>query len=158
MNRKDQFLIEKAYVQIYENKSVLISRRSKEERQQNYLISIIRQIQEYIKNGNRGDLDLSHTPITSLPNELKLINGNLILTDTKIKSLPRGLIVNGHLVLEGSLIKDLPEDLTVTKDLYLYDTPLGRKYDEENLFELEEMLPNVNRVITHYVDLVDIYQ
>ena len=64
MKTKDQLLLEQAYQRIYENESVLIPRRSAEERQKNYKIASNKQIQEYIKNGSKGDLDLSGTPLS----------------------------------------------------------------------------------------------
>ena len=64
MKTKDQLLLEAAYQRIYENESVLIPRRSAEERQKNYKIASNKQIQEYIKNGSKGDLDLSGTPLS----------------------------------------------------------------------------------------------
>ena len=53
--------------------NILTQRRSKENRQKNYLIATYKKIQEYIKNGSNGDLDLSDTPIEVLPNNLKYV-------------------------------------------------------------------------------------
>ena len=83
MKTKDQLLLEQAYQRIYENESLLIPRRSKEEREKNYKIALNKQIQEYIKNGSQGDLDLSGTPITSLPEGLT-VGGYLNLYGTPI--------------------------------------------------------------------------
>ena len=49
---------------------VLVTRRSPDERVKNFLIATNKQIQEYIKNGSKGNLNLENTPITSLPNDL----------------------------------------------------------------------------------------
>lgn len=65
-----------------ENK-ILVPRRSPEERQKNYSIAIQKQIQQYIKNGSQGNLDLENTPITSLPNNLK-VGGYLYLNNTPL--------------------------------------------------------------------------
>jgi hypothetical protein len=54
-----------------ENK-ILIPRRSPEERQKNYVIATQKKIHQYIKDGSEGDLNLAITPITSLPNGLKV--------------------------------------------------------------------------------------
>ncbi len=54
-----------------ENK-ILVPRRSPEERQKNYLIATQKKIQQYIKDGGKGDLYLSNTPIQSLPDGLKV--------------------------------------------------------------------------------------
>jgi hypothetical protein len=45
----------------------------------------------------RGDLDLDHTPIESLPAGLK-VGRDLILSSTKIKSLPPDLKVGGKIL------------------------------------------------------------
>ena len=83
MKTKDQLLLEQAYQRIYENESVLIPRRSAEERQKNYKIASNKQIQEYIKNGSKGNLDLNNTPITSLPKGLT-VGGGLYLSGTPL--------------------------------------------------------------------------
>ena len=57
------------FIDILENK-ILVPRRSPEERQKNYFIALQKKIQQYIKDGGKGDLDLSNTPITSLPDNL----------------------------------------------------------------------------------------
>ena len=54
---------------ILENK-ILVPRRSPDERQNNFLIATQKKIQQYIKDGSEGDLDLRDTPITSLPDNL----------------------------------------------------------------------------------------
>ena len=63
-------------------------------------------------DANGGSLDLSDTPITSLPDGLT-VGGSLVLGGTPIKSLPEGLTVGGALYLSGTPIKSLPEGLTV---------------------------------------------
>ena len=78
---------------------ILVPRRSKEERQENYQIAIQKKIQQYINGGSKGDLDLRNTPITSLPNNLK-----------------------------------------VGRDLYLTNTPISKKYTQE---EIRQMIPGV---------------
>jgi hypothetical protein len=113
------------YKQIKEESKVLVPRRTPEEREKNFLIASNKKIQEYIKNGARGDLDLSNAPITSLPNSLTRIRGSLILTESKITSLPNGLTVEGNLYLEGTPIAKLPNDLRVMEDLHLEDTQIN---------------------------------
>ena len=119
----DQLLIEQAYRKIYENKSVLISRRNREERKKNYQIVLQKKVQEYIKNGSVGDLDLSNTPITSLPEGLT-IGVNLCLINAPITNLPERLTVRGALDLTNTPITSLPEGLTVGGALYLKNTPI----------------------------------
>lgn len=100
------------------DESLLVPRRSKEERQKNYKIILYKKIQEYIKNGSQGDLNLAETPITSLPEGLKVGKG-LFLDKTPITSLPNGLEVGEHLSLRSTAITSLPEGLKVGGGLYL---------------------------------------
>jgi hypothetical protein len=83
-----------------------------------------KQIQDYIKNGSKGDLYLYRAPIKALPNNLKVIGGNLGITDSQIKTLPTGLRVNGRCDLDQSSIEVLPEGLYVEEDLNIQDTPI----------------------------------
>ena len=146
-----------------EEESVLIPRRSKEERQKNYIRVTQRKIQQYIKKGSVGDLDLSdtpitylpdnltvggglylyNTPITSLPDNLK-VGGSLNLYDTKITSLPDNLAVGGNLGLSSTQITSLPDNLTVGGSLYLCNTPILKKY---SIQQLKNMLPGVKGII-----------
>ena len=70
-----------------EENKILVPRRSAEERQKNYIIATQKKIQQYIKDGSKGNLDLYGTPITQLPNNLK-VGGNLDLYRTPITQLP----------------------------------------------------------------------
>jgi hypothetical protein len=65
-----------------------------------------------------GTLDLSFTRITSLPQDLK-VGHNLWLSGTPITSLPRGLIVGGTINLTSTPITSLPQGLVVGGDLLL---------------------------------------
>jgi hypothetical protein len=123
---------------ILENK-ILIPRRSAEERTQNHMVAIQKQIQQYIKDGSQGDLDLSGTPIESLPAGLQVV-GNLYLSDSKIQSLPAGLRVGGYLYLSGTSIKSLPQGLRVGGGLDLSGTPIARKYSSR---QIKDMVPGV---------------
>jgi hypothetical protein len=101
-------------------------------------------IRDYIRNGSRGNLDLSHinekvklpdnftvrgdldlynTQITSFPNNLR-VGGYLDLYNTQITSLPDNLKVRGYLNLHNTPITSLPNNLRVGGDLYLYYTPI----------------------------------
>ena len=106
-----------------DSESILIPRRSPEERKRNFLIATNKKIREYIRNGSIWDLDLQGTPITSLPEGLT-VGGNLYLAGTPITSLPEGLIVGGGLYLGGTPITSLPEGLTVNGSLSLYGTSI----------------------------------
>ena len=70
-----------------------------------------------------GDLDLSNTPITSLPEGLTC-GGSLYLRGTPITSLPEGLTCGGYLDLSNTPITSLPEGLTCGGDLDLSNTPI----------------------------------
>ena len=68
----------------------------------------------------KGYLDLSNTPIQSLPNDLK-VGRSLWLTNTPIQSLPNDLKVGGNLNLSN--------------------TPLSKKYTTEE--QLKAKYPNI---------------
>ena len=104
---------------IKENNKILVPRRSPEERQKNYNVVIQKKIKKYMDYGRKGDLDLSETPITSLPNDLK-VGGDLSLFNTKITSLPNDLQVGG--------------------DLNLHYTPISKKYTKE---QIKQIYPGV---------------
>ena len=144
---------------ILKETQILVPRRSPEERQKNYLIATQKKIQQYIKDGSKGDLDLRNTPIQSLPNGLTVgghlnlmgapiqslpdglkVKGHLTLYKSQIQSLPDGLKVGGYLNLTDSQIQSLPNDLKVGDDLWLKNTPLSEKFTEE---EIKAMVPGV---------------
>jgi len=107
------------------NENHLISRRNKEERLRYYKAATYKKIKQYIKNGCKDNLNLSHTPIDRLPDELKHVGGSLFLSNTQIKSLPKGLKhVSGSLYLSYTEIKSLPDGLTVGGNLVLNNTPI----------------------------------
>ena len=122
-----------------ENNKILIPRRSPEERQKNYSIATQKKIQQYIKDGSKGDLDLRNTLITSLPSGLN-VGGGLDLNGTSLTSLPSGLNVGGYLDLNNTKITSLPSDLKVGGGLYLGSTPLSKKYNRE---EIKQIVPGV---------------
>jgi hypothetical protein len=138
----EALLIYERYKSLYENASILVPRRTPEERKKNHLISIQKTIQEYMKNGSKGDLNLQDTPITSLPEGLK-VGGDLDLSNTPITSLPEGLKVGGCLYLNNTPITSLPEGFIVGGNLHLNNTPIRKKYTRE---QLTEMLPNVRYI------------
>ena len=70
-----------------------------------------------------GDLDLSGTPITSLPEGLT-VGGWLDISRTPITSLPKGLTVAGNLYLAGTPITSLPDRITVGGWLDLRETQI----------------------------------
>jgi hypothetical protein len=104
---------------------ILIPRRTPEERRKNFIKATQQKIQQYIKNGSKGDLDLYNTPITSLPDNLKQVGGDLDLYNTSITSLPDNLTrVGGWLDLSNTPITKLPDNLTVDGWLDLSSTSI----------------------------------
>ncbi|CAB4138631.1 hypothetical protein UFOVP331_191 [uncultured Caudovirales phage] len=82
-------------------------------------------IQQYIKNGMKGNLNLRYISITSLPDDLTRVGGFLDLSGTKITSLPSNLTkVKGDLSLYSTPITSLPKNLTVGGFLDLYGAPI----------------------------------
>ena len=71
-----------------------------------------------------GYLDLSNTPITSLPNNIE-VDSSLWLRSTPIKSLPDNLKVDKDLGIQFTEIKTLPDSLFVKNKIYIYFTPLN---------------------------------
>jgi hypothetical protein len=121
------------FTAILEQHGILTTRRTPEERAKNHIIAIQRQIQQYIKDGYKGDLDLNRLPITTLPNNLKNVGNNLTLAYTPIASLPDNLNVGGNLYLYGTPITSLLGNLKVGGNLYLYDTPITSLPDNLNV-------------------------
>ena len=79
-----------------------------------------------------GDLDLAGSSIESLGN-LESVDGDLDLYISKIKSLGNLESVGGWLNLAGSSIKSLGNLESVGGNLYLYKTPMSKKYTEEEI-------------------------
>ena len=109
------------------------------ERAKNYQIAIQKKVQQYMKDGGKGDLYLRDTPITSLPSGLS-VGSNLDLEGSEITSLPSGLTVGGYLNLNETSIKSLPSDLNVGGDLHLSGTPLSESHTEE---QIKQMAPGI---------------
>ena len=148
--------------------NIFIPRGSKEEKDKVLIRKEYDKVQEYIRNGSEGGLDLRGSPIRFLPKNLTRVGGNLNLFYSQIEKLPDNLIVNGKLDLEfcknieslpnglkvkGSLdirktnITFLPSDLEVGGILLLYRTPMADMYTEE---QIRKMVPNVKGYIHLY--------
>jgi hypothetical protein len=139
-----------------ESNKILIPRRY-EGRKEKLINLTNKKIQQYIKDGSKGDLHLVKTPITSLPNNLVKVGGYLslsntkitslpddlqiggsfLLFNTKITSLPNNLKVVGKLDLSSSKIDSIPNNLQIDGTISLYDTPLAKKY---NSIEIRKMI------------------
>ena len=79
---------------------------------------------------NGGDLYLSGTQITALPDNLT-VGGDLYLSGTQIAALPDNLTVGGWLDLSGTQITALPDNLTVGGGLYLSGTQITAQEREK---------------------------
>ena len=85
----------------------------------------------------KGNLDLSYSKITSLPDGLK-VGGYLNLRFLDIEILPEGLKVGGDLSLRGCKhLRSLPKGLIVKGYLFLNNSSL-KKYTDEQLREMIE--------------------
>lgn len=73
-----------------------------------------------------GEIDLIGAPITILPDNLHVVESDLLLGGTLIKSLPDNLYVSGDLDLYKIEINSLPDNLMVRGHINLYGTPLSR--------------------------------
>ena len=120
-----------------ENRDLIVPYRL-EDRPERYKRIIYKKIQDYIKNGSKGDLNINDTPIDSLPSNLKTVGGSLYLYNTPISSLPPGLKVDGNLDLSNTQISSLPTDLTVGGYLDLSYTPISKKYTIKQIRKMIE--------------------
>jgi hypothetical protein len=72
------------------------------------------------------------------------VGSDLVLNDTLIQSLPKGVRVGSYLILNNTPIESLPKDLSVGGPLYLTNTPIGKKYSVD---EIRKMVPKVQGII-----------
>ena len=128
---------------LFENSNKILVPRRLEKRKEDQKRITLQKIQQYIKNGSKSDLVLSNTPVTSLPDNLK-VGGSLYLGNTQITSLPDNLKVGTSLVLYNTPITSLPNNLKVGGYLYLRNTPISKKYSKE---EIKKMVPKVEGTI-----------
>ena len=85
----------------------------------------------------KGNLELSDSNITKLPNDL-YVEGFLDLTRCKeLTKLPYNLYVGSYLSLYGcKQIKDLPNNLHVGGDVLITGTQLADKYTDEEIYDI----------------------
>jgi len=144
--------------QVLKEEKILVPRHL-ENRDEEHKRIFYKKIQDYIKNGSRGDLDLFKAPITKLPdnfikvkgtlnlgvsrikslNNLKIIEKSLYLFDSQIQSLGNLQFVGENLYLLGTSFKSLGNLRFVGGDLYLQSTFFSKKYSKE---EISQMLKN----------------
>lgn len=69
-------------------------------------------IQEYIKNGSEGKLDLANTQLTKLPDNLTRVGGYLTIYNSSIEDLNNLEYIGISLYADDSKLKSLPPKLT----------------------------------------------
>jgi len=115
---------------LLEQEKILVPRRIRD-REKNLARATQQKIQQYIKDGSKGNLDLKGTPITSLPDNLKYVRGSLYLSYTGITSLPDNLKVEKDIFLQNTPITSLPNNLKhVTGTLNLIDSSIASLPDD----------------------------
>jgi len=104
-----------------------------------------------------GKLVLNNSNIKKLPNDL-YVDGSLFLWDCakltklpdklhvgknldlwgceQLTKLPDNLYVDESLIMIGTSIEEIPDNLYVSGDIYIYDTPLAKKYTDEEIYEI----------------------
>jgi len=97
----------------------------------------LQRIQEYIKNGSQGTLDLTETPLTKLPDNLTKVGGDLLTNDSNIEDL-NNLEYVGTLCLDGTNVDSLPEGLEIGGYIIVWNTPLKKRFSDKS--SLEEYL------------------
>ena len=103
-------------------------------------------IEEYIKNGSKGNLMIvANDDLRELPTNL-IVRGNLNLVLCKnLKSLPQGLNVEGTLEIYGSGVENIPTDIKVRKKFSAGGTPFSKKYTKK---EIKDMYPGIQGTMT----------
>ena len=100
--------------------NIFIPRGSKEEKDKVLIRKEYDKIQDYIKNGSEGNLVLTSSPIKVLPRNLTKVGGKLNLFYSQIEKLPENLRVNGTLDLDSCInLQELPNGLKVKNSLDL---------------------------------------
>jgi len=100
-------------------------------------------LQSLPKNLTRveGSLDLiGCTNLQSLPDNLLVVSTLVLRNCTNLQSLPNNLTVGFNLHLDYTSIETLPKDLKIYSDVYVYNTPLAKKYTAE---EIKQMCPGI---------------
>jgi hypothetical protein len=83
-----------------------------------------------------GVLDLDSSNIRKLPKYLYVTSYLSLNNCNQITELPDGLHVDQSLMIIGTSIEEIPDNLYVNGDIYIYDTPLAKKYTDEEIYEM----------------------
>ena len=85
---------------------------------------------------HNGDLNLISSTIKNLPNDL-YVGGSLGLIDcNQLKKLPNDLYVWNNLYLNGLDITEIPNNLYVGGYLFIFNTPIEKKYTDKEIYRL----------------------
>jgi len=103
---------------ILEEEKILVPRHL-ETRDEEYKRIFYKKIQDYIKGGSKGNLNLFQVPITKLPDNFVKVGGILNLSNSKIQSLSNLKVVEKSLNLWGTSIKSLGNIQKIGNILYL---------------------------------------
>jgi hypothetical protein len=76
------------------------------------------------------------------------VAGNLDLQHSKLTSLPDNLIVLGHLRLEYSKISKFPLNLNVGGWINLFETPLERNFHPEELISMLKINGGIGAILS----------
>ena len=132
---------------LLEQDSMFIARDNN--RHKRYEQIIQQRIQEYIKNGSKGNLILNDTPIKSLPDNLVKVGGDLDIDNTNITKLPPTLkLIEGsfassskftqypaHVKINGSVnisrtnITEIPPNIKFHGDLNINSSKVSKLPD-----------------------------
>ena len=125
-------------------------KQNKNIRNENYYrikYKLINQIlNNYIQNNCKGDLYLANTPIKKLPENIKIINGDLDIRHTNISQLPNNLIICDTLNISYTNISVLPDDIIIYGDLWCYQTPLEIFYTNQELKNKYNIKGNIHGI------------
>jgi len=123
-------------------------------------LKLIKELENYtdgVQYRYNGNLVLNNSNIKKLPNDL-YVDGSLFLWDCakltklpdnlyvgknldlwgceQLTKLPDKLYVGQSLIMIGTSIEEIPNNLYVGGDIYIYDTPLAKKYTDEEIYEI----------------------
>jgi len=98
--------------------------RHLETRDEEYKRIFYKKIQDYIKKGSKGSLNLAGVPIIKLPDNLIKVGGDLDLGNSQIQSLNNLQRIEGYLDLGGAPIQSLGNLKFIGENLYLFNSPI----------------------------------
>ena len=90
-----------------------------------------------IQYKHKGDLNLSYSKITKLPNDLYVVRSLVLYDCQQLTKLPDNLYVGGDLNLFNCRnITELPNKLYVEGFFIIIKTKLANKYSDEEIYEM----------------------